>query len=232
MDSLNDRMRGYEAVTSHVLTRRVPVIIRVDGRAFHTLTESYDKPFDQDFMIAMNVAAINTAAEMQGFKAAYVASDEAMFALTDYDTLTTEAWFGYKLSKIVSISAALMSVNFNPSKSFKRGVFDSRAFNVPTNDVVNAFLWRAKDWERNSLQMYAQSFYPHAELLGKNKTTLHEMLYAKGKNWATDLSARERNGFFIINNDGKFCYTSDILPSYNEIQTVLGYLFDYKDEPA
>lgn len=45
-DSLGDRMKGYESVSRNFLTRRVPAIIRLDGKAFHTFTKGMEKPFD------------------------------------------------------------------------------------------------------------------------------------------------------------------------------------------
>lgn len=47
-DSLGDRMKNYEKVPSSKLIRRMPVIIRLDGKAFHTYTKGMDKPFDKD----------------------------------------------------------------------------------------------------------------------------------------------------------------------------------------
>src|SRR5208337_3990528 len=76
--------------------------------------------------------------------------------------------------------------------------FDARAFNVPENEIVNYFLWRAKDWARNSLSMYCQSIFSHQELQGKNAPHMHEMLFAKGRNWARDLCNDEKNGTFLI----------------------------------
>ena len=70
---------------------------------------------------------------------------------------------------MVSIAAANMTANFNKLLSeAKDGIerlalFDARAFNVPENDMVNAFLWRVKDWKRNSIQMYARSFFSHKD---------------------------------------------------------------------
>ena len=46
-DSLGDRMKKYEGVSRNYLTRRVPVIIRLDGKAFHTFTKGFKKPFDE-----------------------------------------------------------------------------------------------------------------------------------------------------------------------------------------
>ena len=47
-DALGDRMKGYyEEVTKTKLTRRTPVIIRLDGCHFHTFTKGMKKPFDE-----------------------------------------------------------------------------------------------------------------------------------------------------------------------------------------
>ena len=40
-DQLGDRMKGYENISRNYLTRRVPVCVRIDGKAFHTLTRGY-----------------------------------------------------------------------------------------------------------------------------------------------------------------------------------------------
>src|SRR3990167_9420441 len=112
-NNLADRIKRYEKTFSHSTVKRMPVMIRVDGRAFHTFTRSFKKPFDDWFMSSMVLAATEVAKDIQGFKCAYIQSDEVSFCLTDYDTIETEGWFDYDLSKMVSISAALMSVYFN-----------------------------------------------------------------------------------------------------------------------
>lgn len=220
--NLGDRIKRYESVTRYIATQRTPLIVRVDGRAFHTFTKKMDKPFDRGLMVAMAAAAKSVADDMQGFKAAYIQSDEATFCLTDYDELTTQGWFDYNLSKIISISASLMSVNLIKYLGCKETpVFDSRAFNVPVDDVANVFLWRAKDWERNSLQMYSRAFYSHKELIGKNRESMHEMLYQKGKNWATDLTSMERNGTFLLQTEAGIEMNSNIKPVYQEIRDAI-----------
>ena len=48
-DSLGDRMKEfYENRAKTKLTRRMPVIIRLDGRAFHTFTKGFAKPQETD----------------------------------------------------------------------------------------------------------------------------------------------------------------------------------------
>lgn len=234
MRSLAERIKEYEKVFSRTAVQRMPLMIRVDGRAFHTFTRNCVKPFDKYIMESMVRSATKVAEDMQGFKAAYIQSDEATFCITNYDTINTQGWFGYDINKMISLSAALMSVSFNyhyqqqPSRISGIATFDSRAFNVPIDDVVNAFLWRAKDWERNSIQMYARHFFSHKQLNKKRKADIHEMLHGIGKNWATDLSDRERNGTFIILRDGEYRERTDILPSYQAINDAIGDLFVMK----
>ena len=220
--SLGDRIKRYEATTRYLATQRMPLIVRVDGRAFHTFTKKMVRPFDKRLMNSMVNAAVDVADDMQGFKAAYVQSDEVTFCITDYDNLETQGWFGYNLSKIISISAAMMSVNLiKQLGTDELPVFDSRAFCVPIDDVINTFLWRAKDWERNSIQMYARAFFSHKELIGKNRLEIHEMLYGRGKNWTTDLTLHEKNGAFILAANAGMEIRYDIMPTYENIKAAI-----------
>ena len=221
-DSLGDRIKRYEAISRAKATPRMPLMIRVDGKAFHTFTKGMERPFDVRLTNAMVCAARDTAKEMQGFKAAYVQSDEVTFLLTDYDEITTQGWFDYNLSKIISISASIMSVSFNKHlPTDKCPVFDSRAFSIPKEDVINAFLWRAQDWERNSLQMYARAFFSHKELHKKNRADMHEMLHSIGKNWATDLDCIHKNGTFILKDEERLDSMSNVQANYQSIKDII-----------
>jgi tRNA(His) 5'-end guanylyltransferase len=170
--NLADRMKWYERSAGNMLMRRVPVIIRVDGKAFHTLTRGLDG-FDPDITFAMDQIGRTLMEGCQGAKAAYVQSDEVSVFLRDYDSLQTEPWLGYVTAKLVSISASLATRNWQHNSP---ALFDSRAFNVPREDVVNYFVWRAKDWARNSLSIYCRQFFSAKELRGKKTQEQHEML--------------------------------------------------------
>ncbi len=205
---------NYENRQRFYLTRRMPVIIRVDGRAFHTFTRRFEKPFSLTLIDAMRLSAKTLAREMQGFKLAYVQSDEASFVLTDYDNLNTEGWFNYNKSKIESISASIMTAAFNQYLTGP-AYFDARAFNIPESEVVNYFLWRAKDWYRNSVSMYAQAHFSHKELHGKSVADMHELLHTIDLNWAVACSEVERNGTFITDE-----FLTNIRPQYIEIENL------------
>ncbi len=194
--SIGDRMKeNYENRYRIKLTRRMPVIIRLDGKTFHSLTHACKKPFDEKFSNAMINTASYLCHEIQGAKCAYVQSDEISLLLTDFDTLTTEAWFDYNLQKMASVSAGMASSFFTLEWTLI-AVFDSRIFNIPREEVCNYFIWRQKDWERNSIQMLAQAHFSHKHLHKKSNSDMHEMLHEKNVNW-TKLDGKWKNGWFI-----------------------------------
>lgn len=211
-DTLGDRIKRYEAVSNHKLLPRSPLLIRIDGKSFHTYTKKADKPFDKQIMDAMVHAAKMTAKEMSGFKLAYIQSDEATFMLTDTDTFETQGWFDYEINKVVSISASAFTAHFNsfaysnlsPDKFLSRlALFDSRAFNAPADDALNAFIWRQRDWERNSIQMLARANFSHKECESKKVPELKAMCAEVGKNWE-DCTLQEQYGTFILKNGQEF----------------------------
>ena len=122
-DDLGTRMKEYyENVYRFGLTRRTPVAIRIDGKAFHTFTKGFQKPFDNVLVKSMQETMKYLCENIQGCKLGYTQSDEITLILTDYDTLTTDAWFGYELQKMCSIAASMATMAFN--KFFERNVFE------------------------------------------------------------------------------------------------------------
>lgn len=117
-DSLGDRMKGYEGVSRNFLTRRVPAIIRLDGKAFHTFTKGMEKPFDPVLTQAMQETMKYLCENIQGCVLGYTQSDEITLVLTDYATIQTDAWFGYNIQKMCSVSASMATMAFN--REFER----------------------------------------------------------------------------------------------------------------
>lgn len=181
-DSLGDRMKGYERASRVSLPRRLPVILRIDGKAFHSLTRGCDRPFDSVLMSAMDLVARAVCGEAQGAQLAFVQSDEISVLLHNYKRLNTEAWFDNQLQKLVSVSAAIAAAHFTLLFG-KLAAFDARAFVLPEAEVCNYFIWRQQDATRNSIQMATRAVYSHAEVNDKNTSEMQEMLHAKGINW-------------------------------------------------
>ena len=113
-DKLGDRMKEfYENRSKTFLTRRTPVIIRIDGCHFHSFTKGLRKPYDKVFIKAMQRTTQALCEKIQGCKVGYVESDEISLLLTDYDNLQTDAWFDYSVQKVCSVSSSMASMYFN-----------------------------------------------------------------------------------------------------------------------
>lgn len=195
---IGDRMKGnYENRYRFSIPRRTNTIIRVDGKCFHQLTRKADKPFDDYFMECMARAAVELCKQVQGCKFGYVQSDEISLWLTDYDDIKTDAWFDGNLQKMCSISAATATATFSELWG-QKALFDSRVFIIPDiEEVINYFIWRQQDATRNSINMVAQSLYPHKQLQGKNTDEAQEMIFQKGQNW-NDYPIPKKRGYAII----------------------------------
>lgn len=187
-DDISTRMKNnYENRTRYYLPRRTYTIIRVDGKAFHTLTKNLDKPFDKGFMNTMDYTAQKLVQEIQGAKFAYVQSDEISILLTDFENTTTDAWFDGNIQKMCSVSASIATAYFTHVSMVGDilPMFDSRVFTIPEwVEVTNYFIWRQQDCTRNSIQSVGQAYFSHKELQGKSCNEIQEMLFTeKGLNW-------------------------------------------------
>jgi tRNA(His) guanylyltransferase len=187
-DELGQRMkRYYEDALRLTLPRRGYVVVRVDGRGFHTFTKALERPYCRPLADALDRAALHACQEMIGCRFAYGQSDEYSFLLTDLDKDDSPLWFDGNVQKIVSVAASLFTAGFNQAFAADRpAVFDARVLVIPQqSEAGKYFLWRQLDASANSLNMLASAHYSHAELLGKSTAEKHELLHAKGLNWAT-----------------------------------------------
>jgi tRNA(His) 5'-end guanylyltransferase len=208
-DSLGDRMKTYENAFRFYVPIHSYLIVRVDGKAFHTFTRHCDRPFDSHLIAAMDATALALCQEMQNSCFAYTQSDEISILLYDFTRIGTSAWFDNNMLKICSVSAALATSNFirhffDPDhmegpidEVIPQGLaFDGRLFILPTKDeVANYYVWRQQDCTRNSVQMAARAMFSHKECYQKNNAQLQEMLFQKGYNWDDCIPRCKRGGF-------------------------------------
>jgi len=220
-DSLGDRMKGYENIPRIYLTRRMPCIIRIDGKAFHTFTRGFERPFDEIMISSMWETTKYLCENIQGCKTAYVQSDEISLLLTDYDELTTSAWFDKNIQKMVSVSASMATLAFNKNyydiilnekeckcltdeqwlkyhSRIDTALFDSRVFVIPESDVCNYFIWRQQDATRNSIEMVGRAYFSHKELHKVNCNQIQEKLFQEKSINFNDLPVYQKRGACII----------------------------------
>lgn len=181
--SLGDRMKAYERPWQTSFPRKLPVAIRVDGKAFHTYLRGADKPYDMTFIEDMGHVATALCEEISGAVFAYHQSDEISVLVYDQGQ-NAEPWFAGELQKIVSVSASIATAALCARRP-GRPLFDSRAFALPnTVEVGNYFLWRQRDAVRNSVAMAAQAKFSPNRLHGVNAGGMQELLHAEaGINW-------------------------------------------------
>ena len=112
-DLANRMKEFYEQVPKTRLVRRMPVAIRIDGKAFHTFTKGFRKPFDDILIKTMQETTKYLCENIQGCVLGYTQSDEITLILVDYQKLTSSAWFDYEVQKLCSISASMATIAFN-----------------------------------------------------------------------------------------------------------------------
>lgn len=175
---------------------RLPVMARLDGRAFHSFCRGFTRPFDE----AMSSAMIQTAgALVEEFHpvCAYTQSDEITLAWLEPNL------FDGRFQKLTSVLAGYASVVFSKAILEKKpGIrqvpcFDCRVWQVPSlQDVIDVFVWREDDATKNSITMAAQAYYSHKELHGVDSADKHELLFKKGVNW-NDFPTHFKRGAYL-----------------------------------
>ena len=220
-DALGKRMKEYyEQVPKTRLVRRTPVAIRLDGKAFHTFTRGFKKPFDEILIKTMQETMKKLCENIQGCVLGYTQSDEITLILQDYKTVDTAAWFDYEVQKMCSIASSMCTLYFNQifrtniNAAFagktgeelgdyhkvmclardKGAMFDARVFNLPKEEVTNLIYWRQLDATRNSIQMVGQANFSHKELQGKSCNQIQDMIMLESGINLNDLTDYQKRG--------------------------------------
>lgn len=183
MESLGSRHKEYEDAYDLKITRRLPVIIRCDGRSFHSLTKKLNKPYCSKMLNLMATTMIHSAMEIDGIIFAYQQSDEITFVLRNDLSLDSEPWFKNRIQKLVSVTSSIVTLAFmknlvmmeGPPEIVGDATFDARVFAVPSiSEAANNLIFRQQDCIKNSINMAAQAEL--IKVLGKKQALelLHE----------------------------------------------------------
>lgn len=218
--------QDYEDALRLVLPRRSYVVIRIDGRGFHTFTKDLERPYSRRLADALDQAALALCREMIGCRFAYGQSDEYSFLLTDFEKENAPLWFDGNAQKIVSVSASVFTGCFNRAFGGDRvAAFDSRVLVISQRaEAAKYFLWRQLDASANSLNMLASAHYSHSELAGKSNAEKHEMLFAKDVNWAKQAPDFKRGRVVRRTSDHKAWEIDLTIPVFNRDASYLDAL--------
>jgi tRNA(His) 5'-end guanylyltransferase len=202
-EAMGDRHKAFESLeTMRRLMPGLPVVVRLDGRAFHTFTRGLQRPYDARLSRSM-IETAKYLVEQTHADIGYTQSDEISLGFSFTDPCA-EMPFKGRVQKICSLFAAMATARFNqlivqeiPEKANKLPLFDAHVFQYPTLGLATeCFVWREADATRNSLTMAAHAYYSQKELHKAGYAKKHEMLFAKGINW-NDYPAFFKRGTYV-----------------------------------
>ena len=203
-DALGERMRrNYEFPYRFFLTKRTPVIIRIDMNNSHSFTYSMKKPFDPIFIESMHNTGIALCEQLTNIEFAYVQADEINLLLLDSKKNSLGQWLDGNLQKMVSTAASIATIEFNRaythailshneldneiteqySSKINKMIFDACAFNIPESEIVNYFIHRQTECSKNSVSIIGKYYFSVDKLQNLNTLNIQEKLKSIGINW-------------------------------------------------
>jgi tRNA(His) guanylyltransferase len=227
-DPLGDRMKLYEsAEAGRRFMPLLPIMARIDGRAFHSFTRGMEEPFDPRFSQAMIDTTVYLVRETNACMG-YTQSDEISLAWHSTDP-KSQIWFDGRIAKMTSQLAAHATLAFYrivadkmPEYADRMPTFDARVWQVPNRtEGANVFLWREWDATKNSLSMAASAHFSHKFLHGKNGREKHDLLHGKGINW-NDYPAHFKRGTYVQRMTVARPFTTDeleLLPAKHDARS-------------
>lgn len=147
-DTLGDRMKQYEYVNRTYLMRRSPVILRLDGKCFHSFTRGFKKPFDDVLIATMQETMKFLCENIQGCVLGYTQSDEITLVLIDYKELDSCAWFDNNIQKMCSVAASMTTLAFNRFFGTNMGLFSSQHTEIDFADGDRCIKFHESEYEK------------------------------------------------------------------------------------
>jgi len=219
-EKIDTLLKEIEQNSEQSVPRTSAYIIRLDGRAFSTFTEGFQKPFDFNFAQAMILTMNDLITEFLP-TTGYSHSDEIslIFPPVENPLLQTHLFDG-RILKICSVIASFCSVRFafhlirlvkieeakyDPKVLAKiydiKAHFDARIliFQPPQFQlIVKHMIWRSiMDCKRNAISTYARHFYKQSEVQGKKSADLIlKMKAEKGFDFYKDAPLHIQNGTY------------------------------------
>lgn len=204
-------MKDYEIYSQLRIPKTSPIILRVDGRAFHTLAGKTDlnKPYDENFKNLMIDVCEDILKEFSP-SFIYTFSDEI-------NILLNEIPFNQRIEKIDSVIASFTSSSFtiNYSKHFNNQLykpiaFDCRIILLNKDNVAEYFKWRQDEAWRNCVNSYGICFLKskystkeaNERISGLKNNDIHEMLFKEGIN-LNDVSNWQKRGLALYKKQKK-----------------------------
>ena len=211
-DAVGDRLKTFERAAEVVLDATKPIIVRLDGRHFHSWTRCLDRPADVRMEALMRRTMLALAEEV-GACYVYTQSDEITLVMLARGK--SQPTFGARSQKLCSLLASLASVTFNGMLAEygvvakKPATFDCRAYNVPDRETAaEVVLWREADAIRNSVNARGQEFLSAKQMHELDIRGVRAWLVENGKAWG-DLTETRKFGSAVARRMQSVPFSSD-----------------------
>lgn len=185
-EELGNEFKQYEKnFTLQKFMKGLPIVVRLDGRHFHTFCKGLEKPYSQAFMDCMKYTCLELGKEFNP-SFIYSQSDEISMVFFGPDVM-----FDGTVQKYISNLSATASVKFNkivrdliPSHVNKDATFDCRVYQLPdAQSCFDNIVWRQIDAMKNSVSLLSCNHFSPKELSGKSTKDRKEMLANIGVDW-------------------------------------------------
>jgi len=207
-ETLSGRMKAYEHITSKdAVCPNLPVIIRLDGRAFSKFTKGLNRPFDDRMISAMTETTKYLVNKFPSVLVGYTQSDEITLIIKNKYESPCE--FSGRYQKLCSVLASECSVQFYikclehniPLEGKNNPVFDCRVFTVPSFiEASNCLLWREEDARVNSIQSLGHYYMSQAEMQNLSCSDITFRLREVYKVDWRDLPDYKQRGTYVFPN--------------------------------
>lgn len=203
IDELGDELKSQErAETGRKLASDLPIMVRLDGKAFHTYTKGLNRPFDENLSRTMRETTA-WLVEQTNAKIGYTQSDEITLVFFSNNP-DAQPMFDGKVQKMTSVLSSMCTAKFNQlaqinieEKKNKFAYFDARVWNVPDMETVaKVFFWREEDAVKNSITMAASAIYSHKQLHGIGSQAKIKMMANKNVDYYAYPDFFKRGSYF------------------------------------
>ena len=199
--NLGDLMKDYEIYSTMKVPKNSNIIIRLDGRKFHSLARALklEKPYDDNFYNVITNVCLDIFNQFAP-KFIYTFSDEISILLDEIP-------FSGRVEKINSVFASVASSSFtyyllhdysnefdlkNLSDNERNIVFplsfDSRVIPIDYSSISDYFKWRQDECWRNCINGYGiwalkkeyDSEEANERINGLKSSDIHDLLFERG----------------------------------------------------
>lgn len=152
VQSLEKRIQEYESCFDYRFTRKLPLIIKIEGKSFSKATKNLQRPYSDNLAATFADTMLALVKNIDGATIGYHYSDSISIVSLNDQKLNTDPWLGNRIQDIVSLASSMATNEFNnlawsDDDTYIDGadisgnaLFTAKAFTVPNYTEAINFL--------------------------------------------------------------------------------------------